>query len=219
MSPPVTLDDLPGRIPVFPLAGVLLLPRGRLPLNIFEPRYLEMTQDAMAGHKLIGMIQPEDPRDPSHEPAIYDVGCAGRITKYEETDDGRYIIVLTGLARFRIAEELERLTAYRQVVADWRPFAADLEPADESGVDRARLLPALKSYLKAVGIEIEPAMLERAPAAVLVDQLAMVCPFQPGEKQALLQAPDLAERSRVMTALVEMGLLGEAGEPPSGRVN
>jgi hypothetical protein len=219
MSEAIAFAELPGRIPVFPLAGVLLLPRGRLPLNIFEPRYLEMTRDAMAGHKLIGMIQPEDPLDPAHDPAIYAIGCAGRITRFEETGDGRYIIVLTGLARFRIARELERATGYRQVEADWRAFADDLAPPDEAGVDRARLLPPLKAYLRAAGIEIEAQVVDNAPSAVLVDQLAMICPFQPGEKQALLEAPDLPERARVMTALIEMALLGSEAAPAPGRVN
>jgi len=216
MGETMRLSDLPGRIPIFPLAGVLLLPRGRLPLNIFEPRYLEMTRDAMAGAKLIGMVQPEDPADPAFEPAIYPVGCAGRITSFEETDDGRYIIVLTGLARFRVARELARDSLYRQVEADWQPYAADLETPDESGIDRERLVPALGAYLKAAGIEIEPRAVAAAPGAVLVDQLSMVCPFQPGEKQALLEAPDLSERARVMLALMEMALLAGQGEAPRG---
>jgi uncharacterized protein len=216
MNEATRLSDLPDCIPVFPLAGVLLLPGGRLPLNIFEPRYLEMTRDAMAAAKLIGMVQPEDPTDPAFEPAIYPVGCAGRITSFEETSDGRYVIVLTGLLRFRIARELQRETLYRQVEAEWRPYEADLEAPDESGIDRARLVPALSAYLKAAGIEIEPRAVAAAPSAVLVDRLSMICPFQPGEKQALLEAPSLAERARVMLALMEMALLAGQDETPHG---
>ncbi|MDP6706481.1 MAG: LON peptidase substrate-binding domain-containing protein [Alphaproteobacteria bacterium] len=207
---------LPERIPVFPLPGVLLLPGGRLPLNIFEQRYLDMTRDAWDSTRLIGMIQPEDPTDSAFEPALYRVGCAGRITSFDETDDGRYIIVLTGQARFRIVTELDRETLYRQIVADWQPYLADLGTEDEGGVDRERLLPALHAYLTLNGIEVEWRAVEKAPATVLVNQLAMVCPFSPGEKQALLEAADLTERSRVMTALVEMALLAHQGGDTEG---
>jgi len=215
-EPAISLDELPERLAVFPLAGVLLLPGGRLPLNIFEPRYLAMTRDAMASTRLIGMIQPEDPRDAAFEPALYEVGCAGRITSFDETDDGRFIIVLTGLARFRVARELERQTPYRQVLADWRPYDGDLRSTEEEQVDRARLLPALQVYLKLSGIEIDRRAVERAPNTVLVDQLAMICPFEPGEKQALLEVPSLVERAELMTALIEMALLARrSGEPKS----
>ncbi len=209
-----TIAALPERIAVFPLSGVLLLPGGRLPLNIFEARYLEMTRDAMATTRLIGMVQPEDPADLGPEPALYSVGCAGRITHFDETEDGRFLIVLTGHSRFRIAAELERQTRYRQVVADWRTYSADLEPEDESGVDRERLLPALHAYLTLNDIEVDRHALEKAATPVIVNQMAMVCPFAPSEKQALLEAFDLTERSRVMTALVEMALLAHQASGP-----
>jgi Lon protease-like protein len=209
-----TTAALPERIPVFPLSGVLLLPGGRLPLNIFEERYLEMTRDAMATTRLIGMVQPEDPADLGFEPALYAIGCAGRITSFDETEDGRFLIVLTGHSRFRIAAELERETRYRQVSADWRPYAADLEPEDASGVDRERLLPALHAYLTLNDIEVDLRALQKAPAPVIINQMAMVCPFAPSEKQALLEAVDLTERGRVMTALVEMALLAHQGGGP-----
>jgi hypothetical protein len=209
-----TMAALPERLAVFPLSGVLLLPGGRLPLNIFEERYLEMTRDAMATTRLIGMVQPEDPTDRGFEPALYSVGCAGRITSFDETEDGRFLIVLTGHSRFRITAELERQTRYRQVAADWRPYGGDLAPEDASGVDRERLLPALYAYLTLNDIEIDRQALQKAPAVVLVNQMAMVCPFQPSEKQALLEAVDLAERGRVMTALVEMALLARQGGGP-----
>lgn len=210
-----TKAALPDRIAVFPLAGVLLLPGGRLPLNIFEERYLEMTRAAMATTRLIGMIQPEDPTDRAFEPAPYKIGCAGRITSFDETEDGRFEIVLTGHSRFRIVAELERETRYRQVTADWQRFGHDLEPEDEAGVDRERLLPALHAYLTLNSIEVDWGVIEKAPASVLVNQLAMICPFAPSEKQALLESIDLTERSRVMTALVEMALLARQGGGPA----
>ena len=211
-----SIARLPDRIPVFPLSGVLLLPGGRLPLNIFEPRYLEMIADAMADAKLVGMIQPEDPDDRAHEPSIYQTGCVGHISSFKETDDGRYVIVLTGLARFRIERELDVATGYRQVIPDWQAFSGDLDEEDDSGVDRERLMPALHAYLNQSGIEIDWSTIETAPSAVIVNQLSMICPFQPSEKQALLEAWDLNERSRVMTALVEMALLAHrSGGAPS----
>src|SRR5271169_5086480 len=136
---------LPAILPIFPLTGVLLLPRGRLPLNIFEPRYLAMTRDALAGERLIGMVQPSDPRVAGDNPAVYQTGCAGRITSFSETDDGRFLITLTGVSRFRIKEELPLLSGYRRVVADWQDFAADRD-ADAAGFDRGRLVAGLRSF-------------------------------------------------------------------------
>lgn len=199
--------QLPPTLPIFPLTGVLLLPGGRLPLNIFEPRYLAMTRDAMATHRMIGMIQPTRPENREMAPPVYPMGCAGRITSFSETDDGRYLIVLTGVSRFRIAEELTVTTQYRQVIADWEPFRADVNGDDPAQVDRHRLLRVLRDYLDSQQIPAEWRAIERAPSDALVSSLAMVCPFSPSEKQALLEAPDLAERSRVMTALMEMAVL------------
>jgi len=205
-------SHLPGRIPIFPLTGVLLLPGAKLPLNIFEPRYLEMVRDGMAGDRLIGMVQPIDPDSRQRRPGIYGVGGAGRITAYEETDDGRILITLTGVSRFRVAEELDVTTGYRQVVADWETFAAD-RAADAGGgtIDRPRLLMALQAYLTMIKIPADWKAIEQAPSGPLVDNLAMICPFAPSEKQALLEAPDVLERSRVMTALIEMAVLQHAG--------
>src|SRR6266446_4748684 len=137
---------LPLVLPIFPLAGVLLLPRGRLPLNIFEPRYLAMTRDALAGERLIGMVQPSDPRVAGDNPPVYPTGCAGRLTQFSETDDGRFLITLTGVSRFRIREELPLLSGYRRVIPDWQQFADDRASAGEPGFDRARLIRGLKSY-------------------------------------------------------------------------
>ena len=198
---------LPHRIPVFPLAGVLLLPGRTLPFNIFEPRYLAMTRDAMDGDRLIGMIQPLDPTATVHEPAIYDVGCAGRITDLRETDDGRLLITLTGVCRFHVIQELARRHGYRETLVDFDRYRADLKAADDRVVDRDRLMPVLRAYLELAGVPADWPALERVPSGALVDSMAMICPFEPSEKQALLQTPDLAERGRVITALFEMALL------------
>lgn len=204
--------SLPARIPVFPLAGVLLLPGGKLPLHIFEPRYRDMVRDALDGERLIGMVQPTDPACPHRRPELYRTGCAGRIVEERKTEDGRYYVALHGLCRFRIVEELAVETRYRQVRADWTPYRADVGAPDEDGrVDRARLLPALRAYLQLAGIPADWKAVEGAPSAALVNYLSMICPFSPSEKQALLEAGDVVERGRVMTALIEMAVLAKAG--------
>jgi uncharacterized protein len=215
--------ELPAAIPIFPLAGVLLLPGGKLPLHIFEPRYRDMVRDALAGPRVIGMVQPTDPRCPDPRPEVYGTGCAGRIVEDRRTEDGRYYVTLQGLCRFRIAEELPAATRYRQVRVDWTPYRADLgAPEQDSRVDRARLLPALKAYLQLSGIPADWKAVESAPGAALVNYLAMICPFAPSEKQALLEAADVGERGRVMTALIEMAVLEKARDrdaKPSAKLN
>jgi hypothetical protein len=212
------LSDLPGVIPVFPLASALLLPRARLPLNIFEPRYLAMVDAAMDTHRLIGMIQP---RDASEEKAalaqLADVGCVGRITEYNETEDGRYIITLTGIARFRVASEHNAGTPYRQVDADYAPFLDDLTPAPDVPIARQRLFAALKPYLTERSMQTDWKSIEDAPGEMLINALAMLCPFEPSEKQALLEAPDLAKRADTLIALIEIANAsgpGASGKPP-----
>jgi Lon protease-like protein len=197
--------ELPAMLPIFPLTGVLLLPRGRLPLNIFEPRYLAMTRDALAGERLIGMVQPfgGGPESPKGRPPVYPTGCAGRITAFAETEDGRFLITLTGVSRFRIREELPLLRGYRRVVPDWSEFAADRE-AVEAEIDRDRLLRGLEAFFQRHQLSADWDSMRGAPAERLVTTIAMVCPFEPSEKQALLEAPDLAERARLLTAIVEM---------------
>ena len=204
-------DTLPVRIPIFPLSGVLLLPNAKLPLNIFEPRYLDMVRDAMAGDRIIGMVQPLNRVEDKAAPSIYKIGGAGRITSFEETADNRILITLTGLSRFAVIEELTTTTSYRQVIADWDRFAADRWAEDEApGVDRKRLLTALRAYLELTQIPVEWETIANAETGPLITSLAMICPFGPAEKQALLEARDLFERSRIMTALVEMALLQRA---------
>ena len=199
--------SLPDRIPIFPLAGVLMLPGRNLPLNIFEPRYLAMTRDAMAGDKIIGMIQPLDPTTKVCDPELYDVGCAGEITEFSATDDGRLLISLAGISRFHVLQELARTTEYRVTLVDFDRYRADFDPPDDAAVDRDRLMPALRAYLALADVPVDWQALKRTPSGVLVDWLAIICPFESSEKQALLEAPDLAERSRVITALFEMALL------------
>ncbi|MBV8777592.1 MAG: LON peptidase substrate-binding domain-containing protein [Alphaproteobacteria bacterium] len=194
---------LPEIIPIFPLTGVLLLPRGRLPLNIFEPRYLAMTRDAMAGERLIGMVQPSDPPIREMNPAVYPLGCAGRITSFAETDDGRFLITLTGVSRFSIKDELPLVSGYRRIVAAWGAFAADGAP-DEAEFDRARLIRGLRHFFSQRQVEADWSAIEQAPGEHLVTSIAMMCPFAPSEKQALLEAKDVAERARLLIALIEM---------------
>ena len=192
-------------IPVFPLTNVLLLPRTRLPLNIFEPRYLSMIDDAMSGTRLIGLIQPKTPgEDMAPHPALSDVGCVGRIVEYSETEDGRYVITLLGLARFRVAAEREMQTPYRQITADYTPYAADFRTDDEPEIARKRLTTALKPYLDQREMKTDWRAIIEAPAETLVNALAMLCPFEAAEKQALLEASGLQERAEILTALIEM---------------
>ncbi len=212
----VKAADLPQVIPVFPLPGAILLPRGQLPLNIFEPRYLNMVDDAMAGDRIIGMIQPRG--GPRRPPGLSPVGCAGRITSYAETSDGRYLITLTGCARFRLIGELSVQTPYRQIRADFAPFGGDLSapPVDDVGLDRDGLLDALRAYLETRGLDIDWDTAETAPPEALINSLSMALPFEPPEKQALLEAAGLTDRSAVLTALLTIDAAADGdGEVPS----
>jgi uncharacterized protein len=203
-----SLDQLPETLPIFPLPGVLLLPRGKLPLRIFEPRYLAMTDDAMAGVRLIGMIQPADPSTSlAGAPPVYGTGCAGRIIAFSETDEGHYLITLTGVARFDVREELPLHNGYRRVRAEWSRYAADLQEDKAVSLDRDRLLTMLKSYFKLHGLSADWDAIRQTPDERLVTSLAMICPFDPSEKQALLEAADLTERARLMAAIIEMAVL------------
>ena len=206
------LGELPDEIPVFPLPGVLLLPGGELPLNIFEPRYLAMTRHALSGARIIGMVQPSG-EAAGGTPPLYATGCAGRITAFSETPDGRYLITLTGLIRFDSVEELPLMEGFRRVRAEFGRFAHDLE-RDLGEIDRARLLVAIREYFRVQQIEGDWSAIEAAPNDRLVTSLAMICPFEPSEKQALLEAPTLKERSETMIAMMEMGGVGEAGGAP-----
>jgi uncharacterized protein len=211
--------DVPRTIPVFPLPGALLLPRGQMPLNIFEPRYLEMVDDALrATHRLIGLIQP-DPAHPGSEdrPNLYRVGCVGRITQFAETGDGRYLLQLTGVVRYRIVEELTVATAYRQCRIDVSPFIGDFTARKgEELVDRKAVLAALTSFLKANNLKADWEGIENAPNEALVNALAMMSPYEPAEKQAMLEAPDLKTRAEILIAVTEFALAKRRteGDPP-----
>lgn len=208
------VEDLPLVIPVFPLDGALLLPGGQLPLNIFEPRYLNMFDDAMAGERMIGMVQSR-PGGEVERPNLAPVGCAGRVTSFAETSDGRYLVTLTGVCRFRVGEELPARSPYRQVRADYTAFADDLHEAPENGTgaDAALLLAALRRYLDHRGLAIDWTSAETAPSDALINSLAMALPFEPVEKQALLEAPTLADRRETLVALLEIDAAGDDEEP------
>ena len=211
----LSIDDLPETIPVFPLTGVLLLPRGKLPLNIFEPRYLNMVQDALATNRLIGMIQPRQSAAGSNPP-LFDIGCAGRITSFTETDDGRFLITLTGVSRFRIRSEMATTRGYRRIVADWGDFAADLADDPPCTLDRERLDLALRTYFRQQGISANWDSIAQAPLDRLVTSLAMICPFDAPEKQALLESTDLNARAALLLALVEMAVHQAGGDGDGG---
>ena len=209
--------ELPDVAPLFPLAGALLLPGGQLPLNIFEPRYLRMVDDALAGARVIGMIQPRNVAEGDgaggDAPLLYGVGCVGRITSFSETDDGRYLINLTGVRRFRLAQELSVDTPYRQGETDYGDFAGDIrsDPSAEL-VDRTRLERAMREYLDSEGLKTDWDAVEDAPTQGLVVSLAMGCPFAPNEKQALLEAEDTRARAECLIALMEMARGEDAGD-------
>jgi Lon protease-like protein len=196
--------DLPAVIPVFPLDGALLLPGGVLPLQIFEPRYLNMIDDAMRGHRLIGMVQTGDGGS-RRVPALLSVGCAGRITSYSETGDGKYLIALTGICRFGVVQEIETRTPYRQVQTDFKRFEIDLAAEDEPmEFERAPFLAVLRRYLDSRQLGVEWEVVNSAPAPALINSLSMALPFSTVEKQALLEAPDLDARRFALTALLEI---------------
>jgi uncharacterized protein len=211
--------DLPEIIPVFPLPGALLLPRGQMPLNIFEPRYLEMVDDSLRdGHRLIGMIQPDSSHPGSTDrPGLYKIGCVGRITQLAETGDGRYLLQLTGVARFRIVEDLVVITSYRQCRVDFLPFVDDfIARKGEELVDRKAVLDSLTAFLKANKLKADWEGVENAPNEALVNALAMMSPYEPAEKQAMLEAPDLKTRAEILVAVTEIALARRRtdGEPP-----
>ncbi len=203
-------DALPEVIPVFPLPGALLLPRGQMPLNIFEPRYLAMIDDALRSrHRLIGMIQP-DPAHPGSDqnrPHLFRVGCVGRMTQFAESGDGRYLIQLTGVARFRVDEEQAVTTPYRQCRVSYQPFIDDFTARKgEDEVDRKALLRALTAFLKANNLKADWEGIENAPNEALVNALAMMSPYDTAEKQAMLEAPDLKTRAEILVAVTEIEL-------------
>ena len=213
-------SDLPNVVPLFPLTAVLLLPQGQLPLNIFEPRYLAMINNAMSSDRVIGMIQPEDLKaaaaidDTKANPPLKAIGCAGRITSFAETGDGRIFITLTGICRFRVTTELDSLYPYRLAQVDFEPYGHDLdETYGESDVDRDKLLKALKSFVEAQQLPIDWESIKAASTQALVNGLSMACPYGLNEKQALLEAKTLKVRAQTLIALTEMALKENTATP------
>ncbi len=200
-------NELPEVIPVFPLSGALLLPRGHMPLNIFEPRYLALVDAALASDRIIGMIQPqEEDASGDLQPPLRSVGCAGRITSFAETDDGRYLITLTGLVRFHVVDEVASDQPFRLCRVTGEPFAGDYSVNGEADVDRRALLDAFRAYLEAHELEADWDSVNDASNESLVNAIAMIAPYGPAEKQALLEAPDLKTRAETLVALTEISL-------------
>jgi Lon protease-like protein len=204
--------DLPDTIPVFPLPGVLLLPRARLPLHIFEPRYLAMLDDTMkTPHRLIGMIQPFE--GPGGEKRLHAIGCAGRLTAFSETEDGRYMISLSGVSRFRVRDEVQGFTPYRRCNVDWAPFVRDRGPAeDDKGLDRTAFFDLLGRFFSANALSTDWSALKDAEPELLVNSLSMLCPFGPEDRQALLEAPSLGTRRETLVTLIEFSLRSGQGD-------
>ncbi len=201
--------DLPDTIPVFPLPGALLLPRARLPLHIFEPRYLAMMDDALkTSHRLIGMIQPrEGARD--DERTLQTIGCAGRLTAFSETDDGRYMITLAGISRFRVEKEVDGFTPYRRCKVSWEGFDRDFGQAEsDAAFDRDGFFTLLPKYFEAEGLKTDWESLKEAEDELLINSLSMLCPFEPEDKQALLEAPSLQTRRETLVTLIEFSMRG-----------
>ena len=217
-------DELPASIPVFPLSGVLLLPRAILPLNIFEPRYRNMAQDAMESDRLIGIVQPVDPEEVPITPdgriknlndeqlVLYSTGCVGQISHCQESPDGRYFISLVGVCRFRLGDEIDTTRGYRRFNAEWNDFEDDAEKPTVP-IDRERFLPAMRRYFEANQIKVDWSAVNEAEDEGLISALAMSSPFTPAEKQALLEASDLEQRCEVLSAIAEMAAHGYNGSP------
>ena len=210
------VEDLPGEFPVFPLPGALLLPRGKLPLRIFEPRYVAMTEDSLGHRRMFGMIQPDPTAaDGASGPGLFRVGCLGRLSSFSETDEGHYLITLTGVIRFTTATELDMRRGYRRVRGDFTGYHVYLELGPRPvSLSRDALLTALRNFSAHHGIEANWDALKPLSDDMLVVTLAMVCPFEPAEKQALLEAPTEAERARALVALLQMGAVARGA--PSG---
>ena len=213
VSPKNAPVALPQEIPIFPLAGVLLLPRGQLPLNIFEPRYLAMTEEALRTNRMIGVVQPRDFNLSlsSDRSALFNTGCAGKITSFEETDDGRYLITLTGISRFHIADELPLHNGYRRARADWNAFTGDLESHECLGIDRNHLKDLLRSYFNMEGLSCSWDSIDGASDDKLITALSMICPLDPGEKQALLEAACCRTRAKMFMTMLEMAVHNDKG--------
>ena len=204
--------DLPDTIPMFPLSGALLLPRTRLPLNLFEPRYLQMLDDVLkTDHRLIGMVQSYDGPDGVNK--LHSIGCAGRVTAFSETDDGRYMITLAGASRFRLIGEVDGFVPYRRARVNWQGFERDLGDVEtDDTFDRQKFIDALGRFFDDQGLQTDWESLREAEDELLINSLSMLCPFEPEDKQALLEAPSLTTRRETLTTLIEYSLRGGSSE-------
>jgi len=207
-----TKEDLPGELGVFPLNGVVLMPGGRLPVNVFEPRYLSLVMDALKEQRLIGMIQPRKAEDAAQgEPELYNVGCVGRISAFSETDDGRLLISLSGVCRFRAVKEAPSRNGYRRFAVDYAPYLNDFGDEGNDRLDRDHLLEVLSVYVERAEIDLKVGLLAGFSDPALIAALSMICPFAPREKQALLEASTVSARGEMLTALLEMDNMGVGG--------
>jgi Lon protease-like protein len=209
----IDASQLPSDIAIFPLNGATLLPGAKLSLNIFEPRYLNMALDALGKQRLIGMIQPDRSRSDVEHVAVYPVGCAGRIVSFSETDDGRLMITLAGVCRFRVTEELPIQRGYRRIMADWSGYLNDMEPASTTGVNAERVLALATQYLRAHELDANLDTLRTMPAALLTNALAVHLPFDTTQKQALLEAQSVDHRAEMLMALCELDSNDDASTP------
>jgi hypothetical protein len=203
-------ESLPSALPIFPLEGAVLLPLGQLPLHVFEPRYRKMVEYALGHGRYIGMIQPRQayPHPVPDDARLFEIGCAGKIIAFSEVDDGRYLVTLKGLCRFRLAEELSPIQGFRQVQPDFRTYLGDLNEPEDPEIDRERLLAAARGYFRVNAIECDWTAAGSAPATALIATLAMACPFQPQEKQALLECADVQSRLDLLVSLFDMAAIG-----------
>lgn len=208
----ISSTDLPDIIPVFPLPGALLLPRSRLPLHLFEPRYLAMLDDVLkTSNRLIGMVQPYDA--PGASGKLHSIGCAGKVTAFSETEDGRYMITLSGASRFRIVEEVEGFTPYRRCKVTWQGFERDMGVTEKDpAFNREKFMKVLDRFLNAQGLSTDWDSLGEAEDELLINSLSMLCPFPPEDKQALLEAPSLETRRETLQTLIEYALRGGSGD-------
>ena len=213
----LSFDALPEVIPIFPLTGVLLLPGGQLPLNVFEEKYLAMVEDALKNSRMIGMIQPQEnaTQNKGHGRPVFQIGCAGKITAFSETADGRYEVVLTGTARFSVQEEIERQNGYRRVRADWSPFDYDLKQQTTClNINRDRLYTLLSDFFDLHEISCSWESVKAVPDSKLITALSMICPLDPNEKQGLLEARDCAQRAEMFMTMLELAIHSDANGSP-----
>ncbi|MGV6819796.1 MAG: LON peptidase substrate-binding domain-containing protein [Parvularcula sp.] len=213
-----SVADLPGEIALFPLREALLLPRGRLPLNVFEPRYLSMVDYALAHGRMVGLVRPQYDGDDEVNPPLYEVGCAGRIVSFAETGSGRLVLSLDGVSRFRLIRDTLSDAGFRVGAVEFAPFARDLTPSTyEDDFVRNRIINVLGAYLSAIDLSADWDSVDGAPIEAIISGIAMACPFDPDEKQALLEAPDVPSRAETLITTMEMAIAAEGmdgGSPP-----